>query len=283
MNRKVKNVLRYVTCIFLSFCIIALVIVNVSKSTILDKNYVLNKIEKTGYYVKIYSFVKENFRNHIQQSGLDESILEDLITQEQVINDTNIIITNIYNNINEEVSTTEIREKLIKGIEEQTRGMLVTTNQKEEINKFIDDICNEYLVGIAQFNIEKEFYNTFNKIEKIIEIVNKIALIGIAASIILLIFICKNRPYKFFVFTGISMLASGVFFTFINIYINIKVNVQAITVLNEAFSFTLREVIETILNQISQKGIIFIIIGLLFILIPTSIHTYIKNKKYLVE
>lgn len=283
MNKKIKNVLRYITSIILAFCLISLIAVNISKTTILDKNYVLSKIEKTGYYVKIYSFVTENFKNHIQQSGLDESILEDLISQEQVIQDTNKIITNAYNNVHEEVSTAEIKEKLTKRIEEQTRGMLVTTNQKEEINKFIDDICNEYLVGIAHFNIEKGFYNTFNTIQNVIEVLNKVALIGLVVCIVLLIAICKNRPYKFFVFTGVSMLASGIFFTFINIFINIKINVQAITVLNEAFSFTLREVIETILNVISQKGILLLIVGLLFILIPTAIHTYIKNKKYLVE
>lgn len=280
MNKKVKNVLRYVMSVILAFFITALVIVNVSKATILDKNYILNKLDKTGYYVKIFDFVKDNFKNHIQQSGLDESILDNLITQEKVEADTKIIITNMYNNVHEEISIEDIREKLNKSIEEQTRGMLITTEQKQDINKFIDDICNEYLLGIAHFNTEKEIYSVFDKAKNIIEILNKVSLVGIAITAVLLMTICMNRPYKFFVFTGISLFASGLFFTIVNIYINIKINVQAITILNDAFSFTLREVIETILNQINQKGILFLCVGFAFILIPTTIHTYIKNKKY---
>lgn len=281
MNKKVKNILRYITSIFFAFCLISIILVNVAKSTILDKNYILNKIEKTGYYVKVYSYIKENFKNHIQQSGLDESILENLISQEKVENDTKLIITNVYNNVNEKISTDDIKEKLTNSIEEQTRGMLITTNQKEEINKFIDDICNEYKVGIASFEIEKEFYLVINKIEKIVDILNKISLIGLAVSIIILIYTSIHRPYKFFVFSGISLLASGAFLTFINIYINTKVNVGAITILNDAFSFTFREVLENILNEINSKGIVFFVLGFILILIPTFIHTYIKNKRYL--
>lgn len=281
MNKKVKNVLRYITSIFLAFCLIAIVLVNVTKSTILDKNYVLNKIEKTGYYVKIYSYIKENFKNHIQQSGLDESVLEGLISQEKVESDTKLIITNIYNNVNEKISTDDIKEKLAASIEEQTRGMLITTNQKEEINKFINDICNEYKVGIASFEVEKELYSGFDKIEKFADIFNKIALIGIAASFLVLLYTSTHRPYKFFVFSGISFLASGMLLTFINIFINTKVNVGAITILNDAFSFTFREVLEDVLNQVNGKGILFLILGFALILIPTFIHTYIKNKRYL--
>lgn len=281
MNKKIKNVLRYVTSVFLAFCLIAIVLVNATKSTILDKNYVLTKIEKTGYYVKIYSYIKENFKNHIQQSGLDESILEDLISQEKVENDTKLIITNIYNNVNEKISTDDIKEKLTNSIEEQTRGMIITTDQKEEINKFIEDICNEYKVGIASFEVEKDLYNGFDKIEKIVDIFNKVALIGIAISFVILIYTSTHRPYKFFVFSGISFLASGMLLVFANIYINAKVNVGAITVLNDAVSFTLREVLEDILNQVNGKGIIFLLVGFGLILVPTFIHTYIKNKRYL--
>lgn len=279
MNKKIRSILRYVMSVILAFSITALVVVNVSKATILDKNYILNKLDKTGYYVKVYAMVKENFKNHIQQSGLDESILDDLITEEKIETDTNKIITNMYNNVHEDISTDDIRQKLSKSIEEQTRGMLITTEQKQEINKFIDDICNEYLLGIAHFNTEKEIFSVFDKAKNIVEVFNKVALIGIAVSAILLMIVCKNRPYKFFIFTGISLFASGLIFTIINIFINIKINVQAITVLNDAFSFTLREVIENILNQINQKGIWFLIIGFVLILIPTAIHTYIKNKK----
>lgn len=283
MNRKVKNILRYVLSVILTLCIISLVTVNILKSTILDKNYLLHKLETTAYYFKTYEYIKDNFKNHIQQSGLDESILDELISQEKVESDTNKIITNMYNNVHEEISTDDIKEKLTAKIDEQTRGMLITTEQKQEINKFIDDICNEYLLGIAHFDTEKEIYSTFDKINNIVEILNKVGLVGTAVSIILLIIICLNRIYKLFVFSGISLFASGLFFIIVNIFVNVKVNIQTITILNGAFSFTLRDVLETILNSINSKGIMLFISGMILILIPTFIHTYIKNKKYLID
>ena len=280
MNKKVKNVLRYVTSIFLALCLIAIVLVNVAKSTILDMNYILNKVDKTAYNIKIYSYIKENFKNHIQQSGLDESVLENLISLEKVESDTRLIISNIYNNTKEQISTDDIKEKLTQNIEEQTRGMLITTEQKEEINAFIEDICNEYKVGIASFDVEKELYSGVNKAEKLVEIFDKVSIIGIVISLLILVFTSTNRHYKFFVFSGISLLASGMLLIIVNIYINANVNVGAITVLNDAFSFTFREVLEEILNGINSNGIAFSIAGFSLITISTFIHTYLKYKKH---
>ena len=276
--KNVKTILRYILAVILTFSIVIFLVVNIAKSTILNKTFVLNKLDQTAYYTKIYAYIKENFKNHIQQSGLEETILDDLITQEQVENDTKKVITNMYNNVHEEISTEELKQRLTSKIDEQIKGTLVTTEQKQEINSFINDICNEYLVGIAHFGSEKSIYNVYDKVDNIVELLNKVSLITTSISTIALIIICKNRFYKFFVFSGISCLSSGLFFTIANIFINSKINIQAITVLNDAFSFTLREVLDTIIKMISEKGIILFITGLLLIAISLFIHNFFKYK-----
>ena len=268
---KVKTILRYILTIILTLAIIVLVLVNIATSTLLNKNFVLGKLDETAYYVKIYGQIKENFKNYIQQSGLEEEVLNDIITQEQVEKDTQNIITNLYHDINEEVSTEEIKK---------TKGMLITSEQQKSIDRFIDDICNEYRIGIAHFGFEKSIYSVYEKVNNVVNLANKASLIIIGISLLALIIVSTHRLYKFFAFLGIALFSSGLFFTIVNVYINSKVNIQTITILNDAFSFTLREILQSILDNVQNYGIYLIIPGIVLIIIPNLLHNITKyNQK----
>ncbi len=277
---KVKTILRYILTIILTLAIIVLVLVNIATSTLLNKNFVLGKLDETAYYVKIYGQIKENFKNYIQQSGLEEEVLNDIITQEQVEKDTQNIITNLYHDINEEVSTEEIKNKLSANIKKQTKGMLITSEQQKSIDRFIDDICNEYRIGIAHFGFEKSIYSVYEKVNNVVNLANKASLIIIGISLLALIIVSTHRLYKFFAFLGIALFSSGLFFTIVNVYINSKVNIQTITILNDAFSFTLREILQSILDNVQNYGIYLIIPGIVLIIIPNLLHNITKyNQK----
>ena len=276
---KVKEILRYVLAIILAIAIIVYVIVNIASSTLLNKNFVLDKLDETAYYTKIYAYAKENFKNYIQQSGFEESVLDEIITEEQVKKDAQKVLTNIYNNIDEEVTAEEMKSKLQENIKKQTQNMIITTEQQKSIDNFVNDICNEYLTGIAHFNFEKELFNIYTKVHKGAEIANRISLITIVITIGALIAISLNRIYKSFVFAGISCVSSGLFFIIVNMFINNKVKIQTLTILNDAFSFTLREILETIMNTIKTLGTNLLLAGLVLILIPNLIHIIIRSKQ----
>ena len=86
--KKLKTIVRYIISIILTIVLTAWIIINIASSTILDEQYVLDKFEETDYYSKIYTMAESNFENYIHQSGLDEEVLQGLITEEQLENDT---------------------------------------------------------------------------------------------------------------------------------------------------------------------------------------------------
>ena len=121
------NVIRFILILLLTILIISLVFINITKSTIMSKDYILGKLDETDYYINIKGEIESNFQNYIGQSGLDEEVLNDIVTDEKIKNDTEIIFNNIYDGTSEEVTTTEIEEKLRTNIDNSLEEDLTAT------------------------------------------------------------------------------------------------------------------------------------------------------------
>ena len=84
----IKQIARHILAILLTIFITILIFVLLISSTILNENYVLKELEKSNYYSKVYENVKSNFENYIYQSNLDKTVLENIVTEEKVKDDT---------------------------------------------------------------------------------------------------------------------------------------------------------------------------------------------------
>ena len=91
-----KNIITFIFTIILTILILSYVIIKLCSSTVLNENYVISKLEENDYYNKTYELVESNFENYIQQSGLDEEVLKDIITKDEIEEDTKSILNNIY-------------------------------------------------------------------------------------------------------------------------------------------------------------------------------------------
>ena len=72
------------------------------------------------------------------------------------------------------------------------------------------------------------------------------------------------------------MASSGIFYIVVNIYIGMKIKVSNIAILNEAISNTLKNIINDVLSNLLNSGIILFIIGLILVLLGNII--FYKNK-----
>ena len=276
--KKLKTIVRYIISIILTIVLTAWIIINIASSTILDEQYVLDKFEETDYYSKIYTMAESNFENYIHQSGLDEEVLQGLITEEQVENDTKKIISNIYNGTNETIDTEQLRTDLTNKIEQSLTNRAITAAQRRSINEFVDKIVEEYTSTISHYSYEEQINNAYTKIVKIIDVAQKAILICAGVSIILLILLSIKRFYKFLVHIGIALTSSGLILIIVNSFINAKVKIQNIILLNDAISLIIREVLQEILDMIKNYGILMLVVGLLMIIIPNVIHYIIRYK-----
>mgnify|MGYP005768701527 CR=1 FL=1 len=276
--KKLKTIVRYIISIILTIVLIAWIIINIASSTILDEQYVLDKFEETDYYSKIYTMAESNFENYIHQSGLDEEVLQGLITEEQLENDTKKIISNIYNGTNETIDTEQLRTDLTNKIEQSLTNRAITAAQRRSINEFVDKIVEEYTSTISHYSYEEQINNAYTKIVKIIDVAQKAILICAGVSIILLILLSIKRFYKFLVHIGIALTSSGLILIIVNSFINAKVKIQNIILLNDAISLIIREVLQEIFDMIKNYGILVLVVGLLMIIIPNVIHYIIRYK-----
>ena len=64
-----------------------------------------------------------------------------------------------------------------------------------------------------------------------------------------------------------------------NIFINIKIKVQTILILNDAISEVLRNILIEILNSSLTIALFALIFGIIMIIIPNLIHNYKKYGK----
>ncbi len=273
----VLNIIKFILALILTVCIIAFIIVNVASSTILSKEFVLQKLDETNYYANTYTAVENDFENYIYQSGLDEEVLKDIVSPEKIENDTKIIINNIYDGTEEQIDITEIETNLKNNIEESLDEKLSATQEKM-VDEFINKITEQYQETITNTNYENTIHDILTKGNGFIEKIKQFSLIGMIVSAILILILSFRKIITGFMFVMSSIIASGAFYIITNIVINTKVKIQNITILNDAISISLREILTSILNTLTNTGILLTVIGVIALIIFAIISSYNQGK-----
>ena len=272
----ISLVLRYILIFFLVVIILAFAFLNIATSTILNKNYILTKLEETGYYSGIYQEVEKDFRNYIDQSGLE--VMDNVITEDKVKEDVNIMISNIYEGRDEKIDVTEIRTNLNNNIEKYIANQQGLKVDNSAVETYIDKICEQYKTTMTHTDYEQKINNVYMKILKYADIVNKALLIAMLVLVIVIFSICHERIFKGFSSIGISILSSGVLFVLTNLFIKMKIKIDTITILNSAFSSSLRSILKDVIGTILNYGFIMLGIGLALIILGNLVDS-IKYKE----
>lgn len=273
-----KRIIQYIVATILALAILALIIINILTSSVLSKEYILGKLQAQNYYEKIYNEVESNFENYINQSGLDEEVLKDIITKDKIQKDTKIIINNIYNGMDDKIDTEEIKNKLNENIDNSLNRKKTATEQKA-IDTFVDTICKEYETTISHTNYEKKINSTLNKINKYIDLANKALLVVIGVSVLLLILLTIRRIYRILARIGTSFIIDGIILVLAKIYISSKINVSTIMLLNSGVSDVLQSILNEILGKILYTGSILLSLGIILTIIYGIIKGVRKAKR----
>ncbi len=276
----ISTIIKYIISIILAIATILFLVINLTSSTILEKNYLLSKLEEVDYYNKIQEEIKSNFENYIYQSGLDESAFDNIVSKEKIQKDTQIIINNIYDGTSDKIDTQEIKDNLNENIEKTMVISRFNITQRNAIDTLADKICSEYTKTISSFSsYETQIHNVYEHAKTYIELAKKGLLITIGVTFILLLLLNMKKIYKAVTQIGVSLTVSGIFYIFINTFVNMKIKIQALTILNTAISEALRNILAELLNNIKNYGYILLVIGLILIIIGNIINSVIKNKK----
>lgn len=267
------NLLKFIFITILTVCLITLGAITIASSTILDKNYVMQKLEETDFYSGTYKLVESNFENYIYQSGLDEEVLNSICTQEKVKNDINIMLSNIYDGTNKTIDTTEISENLNSNIDKL--GIKTKQNEKA-INEFVNHICNEYTDTLVHSKYETKINDMYKKATNILNKIYKVLLIVAVVDLIAILAINNKKVSKDFQDCGIAMMATSIFGLIGCQIVQAKVNIQGIKIFNDVFSNSLVTIIQDVFNKMTSLAVGMIVIAIVVITIYVVI---VINKK----
>lgn len=275
--RIIKKIIKIIFSVILTISILLYILINLLSSTILKESYILSKLDQANFYQKVYEEVNSNFEKYIYQSGFDENVLNNVITEEKVKEDFKIIIDNIYNGTNQDINTETIKTNLINNINSQL-GANISKTQQNSIDSFVDTILNEYTQTILHTQYENKINKAYTQINKYINLANKALLIIMAVLIILLILLNLKRLYRGVSYIGISMLSSGILLCVADIFIKMKVDIKNIVILNDTISKIIINVITELLANILKDGIILLVSGIVLIIIANLRRAYKKYK-----
>lgn len=270
------NILKFIIMLILVVCILFFGIKNIVLSTIMDKDYVLNKLEETNFYSGTYELVESGFENYIAQSGLEEEVLNNICTEEKIKNDIGIIINNIYNGTNEEIDTTEIANNLNANIDKLD---VRTSQNKSALDKFVQQICTEYKNTILNTKYENTINEILNKTTNLLEKLQTIVTIVTIISVICLILLNIKNISKLVGNIGTVLLSSSVAILVAINLINANINISAIKLFNNVFSSSIVTILQDILSKVNKFGIIILITSIVVILINAIINFVKTNQK----
>ena len=163
------KIIRIIINIILSFLLVLIVAAILGKdilnNKILNKNYLLEKMEETQSYLQVSRAVQNGFENYIYQSGLPEDTIKDLYTDEMIKNDVNSLVDCMYDGTDIKISNDVVRanldQKINKYVEEQ--GLKLNNQGRDNIEKFEDLIEDEYIQNV---NSSKNLF-VFSKVSLI--------------------------------------------------------------------------------------------------------------------
>lgn len=263
----IVKLLKAIVIVVLTIVIIGIAAIKILSSTILDEAYVFRKLRASNYYNSIYEELKQNFENYIGPSGLEESVLENICTIDDIQTDTETILGNIYEGTNKKVDTSKIQEKLRNNITASLEEIKSSAQIQKNIDDFVEQISNEYINTISHTDYEETINNAYQKATKVIKYA-KIALgAGALAILILLVLLNIKTINRTLANLGIAFASAGSFM-FAGYYIlNYKIKVDHLRVLNDSISTVFQSAVTDMFNQINSIGLILIIIGIVLIIL----------------
>ena len=251
---RLKIILSYLVGLLLSFALLVLVLLLVVKKTIIDRPFVDRVIEENNYYTNVYERIKENVSDYMMSSGLDESVLDGVIVEENVKKDITGFIDGIYKGKVYNVDTSNMESILRNNIDAYLKKHNLGLDSTSELDMFISDIGKIYKNEINLYDMVNGLVPRVVKYTNII--VNVIRVDSVIVGVLIILMIILG-----FVNVGSSVLSSGISIILLRLFVFERIDSDNILIISDNFSLILRSIMEYFNEYLFEVGVILIIIG----------------------
>lgn len=282
INMKIlRNILNVILSFFLVISIAAILTTSILENKILNKDYLLSKMEETEFYLQISREVESGFENYIYQSGLPEETIKDLFTEGMIRQDVNSIVDCIYEGKDITLSNEKVKENLDKKVKDylKNQDILLNNQGKENINKFEDLIIKEYINNVnVSSKLNTKGYDGITTLNKIDEKIGYLPILITVIIIVLLFVVNKKDLLNVINYSGISLLSLGVLMKLGINTIFYNVDFDNLMILSGSLSNLITSIVKEILYSSIDKSTIFIICGIVGIFIVAVLKNVSKKE-----
>lgn len=179
---------------------------------IISKEYIMDKIDKSGMYEEIEKETKKIANNYIVENTESEEIFNEFATKENIKNITETFSDLIYSDADvdiEKIGIDGILKENINKIKNE-HDITLSDNEQKELDEFIDDISETFKQKSTSETVSnrstspKEFINVIPLTLKVMESIYFILVsVTVVLGIILIIMNLKGKAF------GLDYIASG--------------------------------------------------------------------------
>ena len=262
-----KKLISYILTFLLVIFLVALVLVTCIKEKALNIDNVLKIFDNVNFYENSYETLNENFSNYMEQSGLDESVIENIITVEDIKTEIRNCIESIYNNANYTINKENIEKRLNENInsylEENHRKL--NSNEEKAMSTLVSKISSLYESEVFPIDLISKVNINLKKISNLVNIANVSLYICVGVLVFFLVIINIKNIIKVLNYIGVSLLSSGFVLYAPKIFVDHKLHINDINIYNRNISDIIINFVNEVLNYFTVIPIIFIVLAVVLL------------------
>ena len=270
-----KIVLSYIMKFIQSISFFLLSLSLILIFTVFNEDYVLDLLNNHNYYQELYDNTLEEVSYYLEQSGLNEEVLKNVISVKSLKNEIITTIDNLYTNQKITVNTEEFQNNLATNINNYIKDNNIRVDNKDTVNILTKKLVNIYEEEISYNNTFEKVRPMFNKAYKLTKIVSLISIIVSIITYLINRYIFKDRNIIASLFTNFVILVGLVLYT------KYTIDINNIFFYNTSISNILMEFINSVLKCMLVTGIISFVLGLFIVFTTTGTFKKLRQNKKL--
>lgn len=273
MKAKLKLLFKYITLFLVCILTFSLVNLLIVKNTVLKEEYVIKRIEEINYYKILNEDIKDEMSNYIIQAGFDESILDNIYTEDNIKVIVKELVHSFYSNKKYEVNTDAIKDNLESNIKEYIKKSNIDNFISDDIDRFTNQILTIYKNHLNLSNILNKTAKYIDKGTKYTNLLIKI--ISICLIVLMLIRLILLRTFK----PAVVLFTNSFLLIIVRYLIVNNIDIDNLSIYNKSLSLFLINVLHSILDIFKIVIIACIVLGLIIAIITSLLEIRKKYKK----
>ena len=241
--------------------------------TVFNEDYVLDLLNNHNYYQELYDNTLEEVSYYLEQSGLNEEVLNNVISVKSLKKEIITTIDNLYTNQKITVNTEEFQNNLTTNINNYIKDNNIRVDNKDTVNILTKKLVNIYEEEVSYNNTFEKVRPIFNKTYKLTKIVLYLSIIMSIITYLINRYVFKDRNIIASLFTNFVILGGLV------LYIKYTIDINNIFFYNTSISNILMEFINSVLKCMLVTGIISFFLGLFIVFTTTGTFKKLRQNK----